>query len=52
MERVKFRSTGIKDKERIYEILKKEGYSVYEWYDAPGTYYPTHTHRSFLADNS
>jgi len=44
MERVKFRSTGIKDKERIYEILKKEGYSVYEWYDAPGTYYPTHTH--------
>ncbi|WP_164930615.1 cupin domain-containing protein [Aquifex aeolicus] len=44
MERVKFNSTGIKDKEKIYEILRKEGYSVYEWYDSPGTYYPTHTH--------
>ncbi|WP_461828560.1 cupin domain-containing protein [Aquifex sp.] len=44
MERVKVERTGITDREKIYEILKKEGFSVYEWSDPPGTYYPTHTH--------
>ncbi|GAB6065171.1 hypothetical protein JCM9492_02630 [Aquifex pyrophilus] len=44
MERVRVERTGIKDKSEIYRILKEKGYSVYEWYDPPGTYYPTHTH--------
>ncbi|NPA41574.1 MAG: cupin domain-containing protein [Aquificae bacterium] len=41
---VRFERTGIKEEEKIKEILKERGYSVYAWSDAPGTYYPTHTH--------
>jgi len=44
MERVRYEKTGIKEREKVYSILRKRGYSVYEWYDPPGTYYPTHTH--------
>jgi len=41
---VKLKRTGITDETYIKDILRKEGYSVYVWSDAPGTYYPVHTH--------
>ncbi|NPA33263.1 MAG: cupin domain-containing protein [Aquificae bacterium] len=44
MEGVKLTKTGITDKESAREFLERLGYSVYEWYDPPGTVYPTHTH--------
>jgi len=44
MERVRLRRTGITDREEVFKRLREEGYSVYEWEDPPGTYYPTHTH--------
>ncbi len=37
--------TGIDDKEKIADILKKEGFiSVYTWSDSPGTGYGWHSH--------
>lgn len=41
---VRFESTGIRDEEKIKDLLKRSGYSVYTWQDPPGTYYDTHTH--------
>jgi quercetin dioxygenase-like cupin family protein len=29
----------------LREILEREGYSVFEWSDAPGTHYGAHRHR-------
>ncbi len=43
-EGVKVTRTGIKEEDRIREILEKEGFRVYKWYDPPGTRYDVHTH--------
>ncbi len=37
--------TGITDRERVFEELRKEGYeNLYIWSDPPGTYYNWHIH--------
>jgi len=35
---------GAPDKETLRERMEREGYSVFEWQDAPGTSYGSHTH--------
>ncbi len=42
-----FESTGLRDPEKIKELLKQEGYDVYMWYDPPRTYYSWHTHKDY-----
>lgn len=37
------KAKGKTRKEYIKE-LKEEGYSIYEWSDNPGSYYPPHSH--------
>ena len=35
---------GAPDKQALRERMEREGYSVFEWQDAPGTSYRPHTH--------
>ncbi|ACO04828.1 MAG TPA: cupin domain-containing protein [Persephonella sp.] len=42
---MKVLKTGIKDLEKIKEILTKEGYEdIFVWYDPAGSFYDWHTH--------
>lgn len=43
-DRVVFRSSDVTDERLVDEELRRRGFDTYVWTDAPGTYYPEHTH--------
>lgn len=40
----RWKENGAPDALPMRKILEAEGYSVYQWQDAPGAFYPNHQH--------
>jgi len=45
---VKVIKTGITDKKKIMDILKREGFKrIFDWFDPPNTFYNWHSHSDY-----
>lgn len=40
----RWRENNLPETAQLRKILEAEGYSVYQWQDAPGAFYPNHQH--------
>ena len=40
----RWNKNGEPDASQLSRILEAEGYSVYQWQDSPGAFYPNHQH--------